>query len=413
MKISTIELEKVLKDREEEVESVIKSFLDLKDNRYAANIYYSLEETLFLVLCAQLCGCESFREYEAYGKVKIDFLQRYLPYKYGTPSHSTIGRILAIFEPGELERRFIDCMQSIIGFENEGMKDNQEVKQENNEQEQNTDIKNIIAIDGKTHCGFKKKNGDNSVHIVSAFSTSHSLTLGQVKVATKTNEITAIPNLLDMIHIAGQIVTIDAAGCQIEIARKIRSKGADYILALKGNQGSLHEAVIDYFEEPDKLQNCSFCERHSKGHGRIEHRQCYAAQPKVPEAFEKWQDLKTIVMLKSSRVIKGVEQKETRYFISSLEADAQKILPAIRLHWGIENNAHWVLDVIFKEDDRIIWNQNIAYNESIIRRIGLNLLKAYQKIAQPLVRSDKIALKSIKKLIIADDVRMGELLKCF
>jgi predicted transposase YbfD/YdcC len=216
-----------------------------------------------------------------------------------------------------------------------------------------------------------------------------------------------------MLHIVGQIVTIDLACCQIEIAQKISSKGADYVLALKGNQGSLHQAVIDYFQEPGKLHGCSFYEKHNKGHGRTEHRQCYAAQPKVPDAFNKWQDLKTIIMLKSSRIIKGVEQQETRYFISSLQADAQRLLSVIRLHWNIENNSHWVLDVIFKEEDRTIWNRNIAYNESIIRRVGLNLLKAYQKVAQPLVRSDKTSLKAIRKLIIADDIRMGKLLRCF
>lgn len=284
MKISKIELEKALKDREEDVENIIQSFLDLKDTRYVCNIHYSLAEVLFLVLCAQLCGCESFREYEYYGNVKLYFLQRYLPYKYGIPSHSTIGRILAIFEPRELERRFIECMQSIVDLQNqkEDLQEHKEIKQAIHETENSVDIENITSIDGKTHRGFKKKNDNNSLHIVSAFSTKHGLTLGQVKVGAKTNEITAIPHLLDMIHIAGQIVTIDAAGCQREIARKIRSKGADYILALKGNQGSLHEAVIDYFEEPDKLQGCSFYEIQSKGHGRIEHRQCYAAQPKVP-----------------------------------------------------------------------------------------------------------------------------------
>jgi len=284
VKISEAELEKVLKDREEDVEGVIKSFLSLKDNRRSFNIHYSLSEVLFLVLCAQLCGCESFREYKSYGKVKISFLRCYLPYKYGVPSHTTIGRILAIFEPRELEKKFIEFTQRIVSSQ-----DQKEDAPENHVQEESAEKEDIIAIDGKTHCGLKRKNEDNSLHIVSAFSTRDGLTLGQVKVPDKTNEITAIPDLLDMIHITGQIVTIDEAGCQTDIARKIRSKGADYILALKGNQGSLHEAVIDYFQAPGKLQGCSFYERHDKGHGRIEHRQCYAAQPKVPDAFNKAQ----------------------------------------------------------------------------------------------------------------------------
>ena len=403
MKLSEKELEKILEDREEEIDCVIQSFLSLKDTRYSYNIHYTLEEVLFLVLCAQICGCESLREYELYGKVKLDFLRRYLPYKYEIPSHTTIGRILAVLDPPELEGRFTECAQRIVSLQNQ--------QESLKSQEQET---SVIAIDGKTHRGFKSKDDGNSLHIVSAFATKDGLTLGQVKVPDKTNEITAIPDLLDMLHIAGQIVTIDAMGCQMEIARKIRSRGADYILALKGNQGSLHQAAIDYFQEPDKLQKCSFYEQHNKGHGRIEHRQCYAAQPTIPEEFSNnWQDLKTIVMIKSSRIVKGIEQNETRYFISSLQANAQLLLPATQLHWAIENHSHWVLDVIFKEDDRVIWNRNMAYNESIIRRIGLNLLKAYQQVAQPLVRSDKPSLKAMRKLIIADDARMEQLLRCF
>lgn len=402
MKISKKALEKILEDREEEIESVIKSFLSLKDTRYSYNIYYTLEEVLFLVLCAQICGCDSLREYELYGKVKLGFLQRYLPYKHEIPSHTTIGRILAVLDPPELEKRFTECAQRIVSLQN------QPKSLENQGQEIS-----VIAVDGKTHRGFRKQDDGHSLHIVSAFATRGGLTLGQVKVPDKTNEITAIPDLLDMLHIAGQIVTIDAMGCQTEITRKICAKGANYILALKGNQGSLHQSVIDYFEEPGKLEKCSFYEQHNKGHGRIEHRQCYAAQPKIPEAFNQWQDFKTIAMVKSSRIIKGIEQQETRYFISSLKAHAQTFLPATRLHWGIENNSHWVLDVIFKEDDRVIWNRNIAYNESIIRRLGLNLLKAYQGVAQPLVRSDKPSLKVLRKLIIADDGRMEQLLGCF
>jgi len=341
MKISKKELEKILEDREEEIESVIKSFLSLKDMRYSCNIHYTLEEVLFLVLCAQICGCDSLREYEAYGEVKLEFLRRYLPYKHKIPPHTTIGRILAVLDPPELEKRFIDCMQRITSLP---------VQSENQKEEAS-----VIAIDGKTHRGFRKKDDSSSLHIVSAFATSHNLALGQVTVPGKTNEITAIPDLLDILHIAGQIVTIDAMGCQTEITRKIRAKGANYILALKGNQGSLHQAVIDYFEEPGKLQKCSFYEQHNKGHGRLEHRQCYAAQPTIPEAFNQWQDFKTIIMVKSSRIIKDIEQQEIRYFISSLKAHAQTFLPATRLHWGIENNSHWVLDVIFKEDDRVIW----------------------------------------------------------
>jgi predicted transposase YbfD/YdcC len=435
MTIETDKIEKIIEGRELELKNIADSFLNLKDNRYICNIRYTLEEVFFLVLCAQICGYESFREYQAYGKIKLNFLRSYLPYTNGIPSHTTIGKILAIINHTEIELKFKESIEKIVSLKNEEMKRINEEKNENIQKnkimksESRIDLKpendeyildeieqNVLPIDGKRHRGCINKcpEDNTTLHVVSAFSTTHGLTLGQVKVADKTNEIKAIPELLDLIDISGQIVTIDAAGCQTEIVDKIRSKKADYIIALKGNQGNLHKNVKNCFENPEMLLKCKKIEIENKGHGREEKRICHVLSAKnILYIDEKWTDLETIVMLESTRVIKGITQKQTRYYISSLPDNPKKIQRSIRLHWNIENNCHWMLDVVFQEDKRIIWNHNIAYNESMIRRLSLNLLKEYQGVAEPIIRSDKIAIKTIRKVVISDDYRMSKLLNCF
>jgi predicted transposase YbfD/YdcC len=202
-------------------------------------------------------------------------------------------------------------------------------------------------------------------------------------------------------------------GCQTAIAKKIRSKKADYLLALKANQGNLLEDVADYFGSAECLRNCSVVTRTDKGHGRIETRTCYATSDiNWLNQKSNWEGLKSIAMVVSKRVIRKKETIEKRFFITSLAPDPLKILCATRSHWGIENSLHWVLDVIFGEDDRIIWNKNIAQNESIIRRIALNLLKKYRLIIPTKsARSEKIAIKTLRKVIALDDEGMFNLLR--
>ena len=270
-------------------------------------------------------------------------------------------------------------------------------------------IQNVVAIDGKTHCGAQGEG----LHLVSAFDTRSGLILGEERVENKSNEITAIPLLLDLLIIKGNLVSIDAMGCQKAIAEKIISKNADYLLALKGNQNALLEEVRDYFGSKDCLKNCAVVTRMDKGHGRIEKRTCYATSDvSWISKISEWKKLKSIVMVIAERTIKGKKTVEKRFFISSATPDPIKLLCATRAHWGIENSLHWVLDVIFGEDNRILWNQNIAQNESIIRRIALNLLKKYRLIIPTKSeRSEKIAIKTLRKIIQHDDEGMFKLLQ--
>lgn len=385
--------ESVLNERKEAIDGFIAEIDLQKDKRIDRCKRFSFGEIFFLVLCSQICGYETFREYEAYGKLKINLLRKFLPYKQGSPSRSTIARVLAIFDPKKLENLFLEWMQKITK------------KNENDVAEK---TQNTIVLDGKTHCGALGEN----LHLVSAFDTNSGLTLGEEKVAHKSNEITAIPALLDLIMIKGHIVSIDAMGCQKAIAEKIRSKEANYLLSLKENHANFYEEIETYFQDNDLLEACNSVTRTDKGHGRVETRTCYVTQ-NISWLTEKssWKDLKSIVMIVSKRWINGKETIQQRFFITSLDTDPVKILAATRAHWGIENSLHWVLDVIFGEDDRIIWNHNIAHNESIIRRVALNLLRRYRlTLPTKSAKSEKIAIKTLRKIMIIDDERMVSLL---
>lgn len=249
------------------------------------------------------------------------------------------------------------------------------------------DEQRVLAVDGKT------SRGAQDIHLVNVYDTTNSLCLGQEKVSEKSNEITVIPLLLDSMSIEGQIVSIDAMGCQKKIAELIINKKADYFLALKGNHEIFFDDVKTYFNYQPHLEEANFFESIDAGHGRIEVRRCYATNDITwLEARKEWKKLASIVMIESKRIIKDHESIERRYFITSMPPEAKKCLSVSRAHWGIENSLNWVLDVIFNEDDRIIWDGNIAQNESLIRRIGLNLLKQYQTAHAP-----KVALKNTPK----------------
>ena len=244
-----------------------------------------------------------------------------------------------------------------------------------------TDEKDIVPIDGKTVCNsINKRKGNKAIHMVSALSTKHGLILGQQKCAEKSNEITAIPLLLAMINTKGSIVTIDAMGCQKKIASKIISGGADYILALKGNQGNICKEVTDFFEKIKQPEFVHYIyEQDSeldKGHGRIEQRDCITVND-LSWLFEVqgWEGIQSIIKITATVIKEGKETKEERYYISSLKGDAAQANRAIRKHWAIENSLHWVLDVTFNEDDCRVRTGHGAENLSIVRRIALNKLK--------------------------------------
>ena len=376
-----------LLERKEEIAGFICGLNELDDPRSKQGRSFSLAEIFFLLLCAQICGFESLREYEAYGEMKVELLRQFLPYKHGSPSKSTICRVLSLFEPGSLELLLMDWTALIIGKSKD----------------------RHIAVDGKTHCGFKKEGGE-TLHLVHAYGVESGLVLGQEKVGDKTNEITAIPKLLNAMHIEKQVVTIDAMGCQKEIAKVIKNRKADYVLGLKGNQGQLHEDVKLYFEDKKLLDRCAHIEQLDKGHGRFEVRKCYVTdQIAWLDGKCSWSGLRSIACIESIRVRDNEETRDTRYFISSLPPLPETILRAVRAHWGVES-MHWCLDVIFREDDRIIWNRNFARNEAIIRRCALNLIKRFQETCSYRIGNAKVALKTIRKLLVGNDKDMTALL---
>ena len=289
---------------------------------------------------------------EDFGKARLSFLKRFFPYHNGIPSHDTIGRFFSLLDPKNFRDCFINWMQNL---------------QEN--------LSNHIAIYGKTvRRSFDKAKEKKAIHMISAFASNTRLVLGQSKVEDKTNEITAIPKLLDLLLIKGAIITIDAMGCQRDIVNKIREKNGDYVLAVKGNQKDLYEQIATYFE--DKKAEMNFHEDIDKGHGRIEIRKCFATS-KIDWLDNKheWTNLKSIVKIESTRITSDKETTEIRYYITSIQDDTEKLLKAIRSHWSIENSLHWTLDMTFREDESRIRKNNAPENISILRHVILNLLR--------------------------------------
>jgi predicted transposase YbfD/YdcC len=353
-------------------------FDELEDPRIERKKLYSLSEILLVVLCGSLCGAQSWRDFVTFGEEKASYLRRFLPFKNGIPSKNTFARVLSSLDPKVFKQCFIAWIQSF-----------------------QLALKEVVAIDGKClRKSFDKATEQSAIHMVSAFATSSKLILGQEKVYEKSNEITAIPKLLDMLEIKGSIVSIDAMGTQKKIAKKIRGKKANYVLSLKGNHSKLHDEIqlflsteIEklYQAKPHKISD--HYEHHDKGHGRIEHRLCYVSdQLDWLTQRDKWCDLKTIAMVES-RINKGDKMTiEQRYFISSLPANAKELAEAIRSHWVIENSLHWVLDVTMGEDYSRVRKDRAPENMAMIRHIVLNLLRG----AKSQFRKD-ISLKGLQK----------------
>lgn len=334
------------------MESPIHHFKILVEPRMERCKLHLLDEIIFLVICAVISGADNFVEIESFGNEKIKWLRTFLKFKNGIPSHDTIGRVFARIDAKEFEKCFIEWVESVIEL-TKGQ---------------------VIAIDGKTLRGSASlPNGKKAIHMVSAFASANEVVLGQLACEEKSNEITAIPALLDLIVVNGCIVTIDAMGCQTAIAEKIIEQGADYILAVKDNQKKLHKEVEEMFG----LHKGESFETVEKNHGRIETRHCALIKDlKKMKGTGKWKELKSIVKIESKREIAGKVTEETRYYISSLDSVAEKMNTYIRAHWCIETKLHWRLDVSFKEDANRTRTDNSAENLSIVRRIALNLLKS-------------------------------------
>lgn len=368
--------------------SLTRLFEDMDDPRVVGRCTYPLVEVVLIGICAVLCGAETWTEVEEFGESKRGWLATFLKLEQGIPSHDTFRRVFSLLPAVSFETRFREWVEATFRVESG----------------------QVIAIDGKTVRGA----GLRALHLVSAWAHRSGIVLGQRKVDEKSNEITAIPQLLEDLYLAGSIVTLDAMGTQTAIAQKIIDRKADYVLALKGNHGQLHTDVQEWFAWASQQQfrdmPHSYAQTVNKNHGRIEMRQCWALSD--PRAFEVirhhdgWAGLQSIVMVKRERrpLDNQPTQPESVYFISSLPPDAELLLSAIRAHWSIENNLHWSLDVVFHEDDARLRVLNGAENFAILRRFALNLLKRHPA---------KLSLKRKRFKAALDDSFLAQLLQYF
>jgi predicted transposase YbfD/YdcC len=299
-----------------------------------------------------LSGADSYDEIEQFGKEKISFLRKFLELRNGIPSHDTINRVFQILNPRQFERCFISWAK---GLKEDGI------------------LERVISIDGKTVRGSKDSFHHRSpLHSVHAWSVENSICLGQIECGEKTNEITTIPKILDLLDIKGSIITIDAMGTQTAIAKKIIDNGGDYILAVKGNQGSLEEEVNTTCKRNRPVFDSCDVE---KGHGRIETRRCEVFEKGLIVDFEKrWEKLTSVIKITSVRELANKTETQERFYISSLNTD-NDFNKYIRDHWAVENNLHWTLDMTFREDEQRKRANHAAANFAIVRKIALNLLK--------------------------------------
>jgi predicted transposase YbfD/YdcC len=335
------------------MENPLRYFAELHDPRVERNREHLLEEILLIAIAAVLSGAESWNDIAEYGEAKREWLKTFLTLPSGIPSHDTFNRVFAALDPEEMEKGFVAWVSSIARLT----------------------AGEVVAIDGKALCGTREAGKKTLVHMVSAWASANNLVLAQRKVEDKSNEITAIPKLLDALELSGTVVTIDAMGCQRSIAEKIVDKKADYILAVKENQGNLLAEIKDSFR---MLAADAVAEEIDCGHGRIERRVCsVVADTSLIEKASEWASLQGLVRIQAERYHKatGKTEREIRYYITSLKPAAAHLNRLIRQHWSIENKLHWVLDVGFAEDLDRKRAGHAAQNFSILNRIALNLLR--------------------------------------
>lgn len=334
-------------------------FGEMDDPRVERTKQHKLIDLITIAICAVICGADTWVDIEAYGRAKYSWLKEFLELPNGIPSHDTFSRVFARLNPEQFQQCFLNWIKSISKITSG----------------------QVIAIDGKTLRHSYDKGADKgAIHMVSAWATAQRLVLGQVKVDDKSNEITAIPELLKVLDLNGCIVTIDAMGCQKEIVKLIVSQGGNYVITLKKNQSSLYKRVEELFKQAIKnsfegfTHSCYQTKEHS--HGRDEIRN-YLMLSNISDQIDptsKWEKLQSIGMVESVRTVNGKTTVETRYYISSLPNNAKRLGQSVRSHWGIENPLHWVLDVAFCEDDCRIRKDNAPQNFAVLRHIALNLL---------------------------------------
>lgn len=339
--------------------TLIEQFKEVPDYRVKRTKKYELFEIIMMAICATIAGANDWTDVANWAKVNGPWLQRFISLKNGTPSHDTFSRVFARIDPEGFMRCFVSWTSEISGLI--GGK--------------------VVAIDGKTLRGsYDRSLNKSAIHMVSAWVAETQISLGQVKTAEKSNEITAIPELLDMLDVKGCIITLDAMGCQKNIAKKTIDKSADYMLALKKNQKELYELVSFFFEdaksnEYKELKHSKFTTI-EKNHGRIEKRMVTATD-KIESLISKheWAGIKSIVRVDAERIINNETAASTRYYITSLPSDAEKIAHVIRSHWSIESTLHWSLDVTFNEDKSRVRKNNGPENLALLKRLTFNLLK--------------------------------------
>jgi predicted transposase YbfD/YdcC len=344
------------------INQLAAAFGDMADPRVEGRCKYPLQEIIIMAICAVLSGAETWEEVEVFAETKQQWLGQFLEMKHGSPSHDTFRRVFSLLNAEAFQKRFMEWVRCTFKIERE----------------------QVVAIDGKSVRGSRREfQGQRCLHLVSAFATSDGLILGQCKVEADSNEIVAIPQLLEHLNLKTSIVTIDAMGTQTAIARQIIEQEADYVLTLKANQGRLYQDVVDWFRWAHDRQFREVAHDYhrtvNKGHGRLEIRECWVIHD--PQAFEvldhheRWVNLNTIVMLRRERRLPTSVETDIHYFISSLPPDARTLLRATRHHWRIENTLHWTLDVVLREDDSRLVVGDGAENFATLRRLAFNLLK--------------------------------------
>ena len=365
--------------------NLIEHLARIPDPRDTKNRRYPLEEILFLCISAIISGAEGWEAIERFGHAKLDWLRRFVPMANGIPSHDTVAWVMARLSPTQFQSFFVGWVQSLSQISHG----------------------EIISIDGKTaRRSYDKKRSKGAIHMVSAWASLNQVSMGQVMTDEKSNEITAIPALLELLEIQGGLVTIDAMGCQTAIAEQIVDQKADYALAVKGNQGLLFEAIDDYFtqalEHTFAHVDHEFFETIDKGHGRIDQRRYWLVSDlsTLPDK-QRWKQLSAIGMVERTCRQNGRVSVERRYYILSFDRDVERFAQAVRCHWGVENKLHWVLDVVFREDDSRIRRDHAPANFNTMRQTCLNLLRK---------ESSKISLKQKRFKAALNDVYRAKLL---
>jgi len=350
--------------------SLFDSLSQVPDPRLDRTKLHQLADILVIAVCATICAAETWEEIAEFGRAKESWFRKFLALPNGIPSHDTFRRVFLRLNPKKFQESFLIWVRSVAHLAGS----------------------EVIAIDGKAVRGARSPDGKEGLRMVSAWASEQRLVLGQLKTEEKSNEITAIPVLLELLELKGCIVTVDAMGCQAKVAAQIISQEADYVLSLKGNQGLLHEEVAEYFAWAERINfkdlEYDYCATLEKDHGRIEGRRCWVTEDTdwfVEKA--EWAGLRSFIMVEAEREVLGqAASVERRYFISSLGADAKQALRAVRRHWQVENSLHWVLDVAFREDGCRTRTGHAPENLATLRHMAVNLLKQE--------RSCKLGVKS-------------------